>query len=61
MTNVTNHSLLECVGGSMDLKPSDLSSNYQTHCDPRLNYEQSLDVAFLIAQYYEKERTSASD
>ncbi|KAG2188258.1 hypothetical protein INT44_001011 [Umbelopsis vinacea] len=47
----------ECVGGSMELKDSDLSTNYQTYCDPRLNYEQSLDVAFLIAQYYEKERS----
>lgn len=42
----------------MDIKDTDLSTNYQTHCDPRLNYEQSLDVAFLIAQYYENERKS---
>lgn len=40
----------------MDLKDADLSTNYQTYCDPRLNYEQSLDVAFLIAKYYQKER-----
>jgi 3-deoxy-7-phosphoheptulonate synthase len=40
----------------MGLKDKDLSTNYQTHCDPRLNYEQSLDVAFLIAKYYENER-----
>ncbi|KAI9481390.1 MAG: DAHP synthetase [Benjaminiella poitrasii] len=46
----------KCIGGSMDLRDADLSSNYQTHCDPRLNYEQSLDVAFLIAKYYENER-----
>ncbi|CAM0135117.1 hypothetical protein VKS41_000303 [Umbelopsis sp. WA50703] len=58
---LTGDSVTECVGGSMDLKPSDLSTNYQTHCDPRLNYEQSLDVAFLIAQYYEKERISKSE
>ncbi|KAI8368520.1 DAHP synthetase [Blakeslea trispora] len=48
----------KCVGGSMDLRDTDLSTNYQTHCDPRLNYEQSLDVAFLIAKYYEDERRS---
>ncbi|KAI8980977.1 DAHP synthetase [Pilobolus umbonatus] len=46
----------KCIGGSMDLRDSDLSTNYQTYCDPRLNYEQSLDVAFLIAKYYENER-----
>ncbi|KAI8583206.1 hypothetical protein K450DRAFT_224730 [Umbelopsis ramanniana AG] len=54
---LTGDSVTECVGGSMELKDSDLSTNYQTYCDPRLNYEQSLDVAFLIAQYYEKERS----
>ncbi|KAI8343964.1 DAHP synthetase [Chlamydoabsidia padenii] len=48
----------KCVGGSMNLKDEDLSTNYQTHCDPRLNYEQALDVAFLIAKYYQKERQS---
>ncbi|GAB5587361.1 hypothetical protein Unana1_02261 [Umbelopsis nana] len=53
---LTGDSVTECVGGSMELKDTDLSTNYQTYCDPRLNYEQSLDVAFLIAQYYEKER-----
>ncbi|KAI8968247.1 DAHP synthetase [Mycotypha africana] len=55
---LTGDSVTECIGGSMDLTDKDLSTNYQTHCDPRLNYEQSLDVAFLIAKYYEKERKS---
>ncbi|KAG1446216.1 hypothetical protein G6F46_011339 [Rhizopus delemar] len=55
---LTGDSVTECVGGSMDLTDKDLSSNYQTYCDPRLNYEQSLDVAFLIAKYYENERRS---
>ncbi|SAL99347.1 hypothetical protein [Absidia glauca] len=55
---LTGDSVTECVGGSMDLKDEDLSTNYQTHCDPRLNYEQALDVAFLIAKYYQKERQS---
>jgi hypothetical protein len=32
----------ECIGGSMELEDKDLSFNYRTHCDPRLNYEQSL-------------------
>ena len=50
---------IECVGGSMDLKDTDLSTNYQTYCDPRLNCHQSLDVAFLIAKYYQNERISS--
>ncbi|KAI7885018.1 DAHP synthetase [Lichtheimia hyalospora FSU 10163] len=49
----------KCVGGSMDLKDTDLSTNYQTYCDPRLNCHQSLDVAFLIAKYYQNERISS--
>ncbi|KAG2223147.1 hypothetical protein INT45_005703 [Circinella minor] len=55
---LTGDSVTECVGGSMDLTDEDLSTNYQTYCDPRLNYEQSLDVAFLIAKYYQNERNS---
>ena len=47
---LTGDRVTECVGGSMKLQVSDLSRNYQTHCDPRLNYEQSLDIAFLIAK-----------
>ncbi|KAI9155832.1 hypothetical protein H9P43_008942 [Blastocladiella emersonii ATCC 22665] len=55
---LTGDRVTECVGGSMELAAHDLPSNYQTHCDPRLNYEQSLDVAFLVAKYYERERSS---
>jgi 3-deoxy-7-phosphoheptulonate synthase len=46
----------ECVGGSMELTDTDLEENYQTYCDPRLNYEQSLDVAFVLASLFEQER-----
>ncbi|CAG8528349.1 4660_t:CDS:2 [Funneliformis mosseae] len=53
---LTGEGVTECIGGSMQLADADLSLNYKTSCDPRLNYEQSLDVAFLIAKYYEKER-----
>jgi len=49
--------ITECMGGSMELSSIDLRTNYKTFCDPRLNYEQSLDIAFLIAKYYEKERS----
>ncbi|CAG8576579.1 4544_t:CDS:2 [Paraglomus occultum] len=53
---LTGDRVTECIGGSMELADEDLSQNYKTYCDPRLNYEQSMDIAFLIARYYEKER-----
>lgn len=40
----------------MELEDEHLSFNYRTHCDPRLNYEQSLDVAFLIADHLKAKR-----
>lgn len=40
--NEEGFSVTECIGGSMELEDKDLSFNYRTHCDPRLNYEQSL-------------------
>jgi 3-deoxy-7-phosphoheptulonate synthase len=43
----------------MDLSHQDLNSNYQTYCDPRLNYEQSLDVAFILAKYHVEQREAA--
>ncbi|KAJ1954521.1 hypothetical protein IWQ62_005738 [Dispira parvispora] len=58
---LTGERVTECVGGSMELSPQDLSLNYQTFCDPRLNYEQSLDVAFLIARHYQESRENSSE
>lgn len=40
----------ECVGGALDLNETDLELNYQTYCDPRLNYAQSMEMAFLISR-----------
>lgn len=40
----------------MELEDKDLSLNYRTHCDPRLNYEQSLDVAFLVSDHLNARR-----
>ncbi|KAJ9091180.1 hypothetical protein QFC21_007301 [Naganishia friedmannii] len=54
--NEDGFSVTECIGGSMDLMDKDLSLNYLSHCDPRLNYEQSLDVAFLISDYLRAKR-----
>ncbi|KAJ2222691.1 hypothetical protein H4R99_006525 [Coemansia sp. RSA 1722] len=56
---LTGEHVTECTGGSQELSHSDLPSNYQTFCDPRLNYEQSLDIAFKIAKDFESERQSS--
>ncbi len=40
----------ECIGGGASIEETDLSSRYHTHCDPRLNAEQALEMSFYIAQ-----------
>jgi len=46
---LTGEDVTECVGGTVNLEESDLPLNYQTYCDPRLNYAQSMEMAFLIS------------
>ncbi len=47
---MTGQDVTECVGGSREVTEENLSSRYNTHCDPRLNASQALELAFLIAQ-----------
>lgn len=47
---MTGQDVTECLGGAAALSEEDLSSRYHTHCDPRLNGAQALDLAFLIAE-----------
>ena len=47
---LTGDNVTECIGGAKGLNEDGLKMNYQTYCDPRLNYEQSLEMAFLIAK-----------
>ncbi len=47
---MTGQDVTECVGGARGLAESDLGARYETSCDPRLNAEQSLELAFLIAE-----------
>jgi len=54
--NDEGFSVTECLGGSMKLSEEHLGLRYQSFCDPRLNFEQSLDVAFLISNYFKQER-----
>lgn len=47
---MTGQNVTECIGGAQAISEHDLSSRYHTHCDPRLNGEQALELAFLIAE-----------
>ncbi len=47
---LTGDNVTECVGGAQGLNEAGLKHNYETYCDPRLNYKQSLEMAFMIAQ-----------
>ena len=47
---MTGQQVTECLGGAAALKEEDLSSRYHTHCDPRLNGAQAIDLAFMIAE-----------
>lgn len=46
---LTGTDVTECVGGSLRLEEADLASRYETVCDPRLNRNQSLELAFTVA------------
>ncbi|TAQ88137.1 hypothetical protein B7494_g3534 [Chlorociboria aeruginascens] len=49
---LTGEAVTECTGGSEGLDEDDLSLNYTSFCDPRLNEKQALEMAFLIASHY---------
>jgi 3-deoxy-7-phosphoheptulonate synthase len=47
---LTGEHVTECLGGAQDISDADLSGRYETACDPRLNTQQSLELAFLVAE-----------
>ena len=47
---MTGQDVTECVGGAVAITDEALGDRYHTHCDPRLNAAQSLELAFLIAE-----------
>ncbi len=47
---LTAENVTECVGGASGVQEADLDTAYQTRCDPRLNYEQAMEIAFAIAE-----------
>jgi 3-deoxy-7-phosphoheptulonate synthase len=55
---MTGSNVTECLGGAHKLSETDLAANYATSCDPRLNAEQSLELAFLIAEELKARRVA---
>lgn len=53
---MTGQAVTECTGGIAAVKESNLSERYETHCDPRLNATQALELAFLVADQLKKDR-----
>ncbi len=53
---LTGQNVTECLGGAQAISEEDLASRYQTHCDPRLNASQALELAFLMAENLRAER-----
>jgi len=53
---MTGRDVTECIGGAQEITEAGLSDRYHTHCDPRLNASQSLELAFLIAEELKSRR-----
>ncbi len=48
---LTGEDVTECLGGGQNLGEKDLDTRYESFCDPRLNYAQSMEMSFLISDY----------
>ncbi|OXE36872.1 MAG: 3-deoxy-7-phosphoheptulonate synthase class II [Phenylobacterium zucineum] len=55
---MTGQNVTECLGGARALTEGDLADRYHTHCDPRLNGEQALELAFLVAEKLKEDRVA---
>ena len=53
---MTGKNVTECTGGARAITEGDLSDRYHTYCDPRLNAEQAIEVAFLVSELLNVER-----
>ncbi|HUB97157.1 MAG TPA: 3-deoxy-7-phosphoheptulonate synthase class II [Stellaceae bacterium] len=56
---MTGQDVTECIGGAQAITETSLADRYHTHCDPRLNASQALELAFLIAEALKRRRTGA--
>jgi 3-deoxy-7-phosphoheptulonate synthase len=57
---LTGQNVTECVGGAQGVTEASLAERYHTHCDPRLNASQALELAFEIAEALKRERQRRS-
>jgi len=53
---MTGQNVTECIGGAHAVSEDELSARYHTHCDPRLNADQALELSFLIAEKLKAEK-----
>jgi len=58
---MTGQNVTECTGGATAISEADLSDRYHTHCDPRLNADQALELAFLMAERLKQERAASME
>ncbi len=55
---LTGQNVTECIGGAQGVSEASLSERYLTHCDPRLNASQALELAFELAEALKRARQS---
>jgi 3-deoxy-7-phosphoheptulonate synthase len=55
---MTGKNVTECTGGARSISEDELHDRYHTYCDPRLNAEQAIEVAFLVAELLKAERAA---
>jgi 3-deoxy-7-phosphoheptulonate synthase len=53
---MTGKDVTECTGGAQRIDEAALADRYHTHCDPRLNGSQALELAFLVADQIKRQR-----
>ena len=53
---LTGQNVTECSGGAQEITDEGLSDRYHSHCDPRLNASQSLELAFLVGEHLKASR-----
>jgi 3-deoxy-7-phosphoheptulonate synthase len=53
---MTGKNVTECTGGARAVTAEELQDRYHTHCDPRMNADQALELAFLVAELLNKNR-----
>ncbi|WP_417451698.1 class II 3-deoxy-7-phosphoheptulonate synthase [Kordiimonas sp.] len=58
---LTGQNVTECIGGAVAITEDSLASRYHTHCDPRLNASQSIEMAFQLAEALKEERLAMGE